>query len=480
MGNRIRNEASAANAATAALAAAQRRRVLAATSISYFIVILDTSIVNVALERIATALSMRISGLQWVTNAYTLVFAALLLTGGTLGDRLGARNVYLAGLSVFTLASAACALSMSLPMLVAARALQGIGAAMLVPCSLKLINQACPSPEARARAIGLWVGCGGVAMAAGPIAGGALIHLAGWRSIFFVNVPVGLAGIAMTCRVARDAPAMGARRFDPMGQLTAIVALAALVGVLIEGAPLGWHSPAIVAGAIVTVCAWAAFVFVESRSADAMLPMALFRSGVFAGSTFVSMASAFVFYGLLFVASLYYQRVRAYTPLATGLSLLPMTAMVAIGGIASNRLSKVIGARASMSLAFALYAAGALALLALLAGAPAWTAIAPLVAIGFAAGYVTPAATAPALATVEHRYAGVAAGVLNSARQSGSALGVAVFGSLIGSIPAFVGAMRIVLGAAAAVALVAALVWWAATAPYASRAARSHADSSYG
>ncbi|PMS15032.1 MFS transporter [Trinickia dabaoshanensis] len=460
--------------------ALQRRRVLAATSISYFIVILDTSIVNVALERIATALSMQISGLQWVTNAYTLVFAALLLTGGTLGDRVGARNVYLAGLALFTLASTLCALSTTLPMLVGARAVQGIGAAMLVPCSLKLINQASPNPETRARAIGLWVGCGGVAMAAGPVFGGALIHLIGWRSIFFVNVPVGIAGIVLTSRVARDVPVQGARRFDPLGQFAGIVALASLIGVLIEGAPLGWRSPAIVAGALVAIFAWAAFIVIEARSRDAMLPMSLFRSGVFSGSTLVSMGSAIVFYGLLFVASLYYQRVRAYSPLATGLALLPMTAMVAVGGILSNRLSNFKGARASMCIAFGLYAAGALGLLALLSGAPGWAAVAPLISIGLAAGYVTPAATAPALATVEHRHAGVAAGVLNSARQTGSALGVAVFGSVIGSNMPFSAAMRVVLFAAALVALAAALVWWIATAAPKRPVARSRADSSYG
>ncbi|MGN6648426.1 MFS transporter [Trinickia sp.] len=456
----------------------QSRRVLAATSVSYFIVILDTSIVNVALERISVALSIPITGLQWVTNAYTLVFAALLLSGGTLGDRLGARNVYLAGLALFTLASMCCGLAPDLPMLVAARAVQGVGAALLVPCSLKLINQACPSPETRARAIGFWVGCGGVAMAAGPVFGGVLIHLLDWRSIFFVNVPVGLSGIAMTCRVARDVPKGPVRRLDVAGQLAAIVALAALIGVLIEGGPLGWRAPVVLLGIVVTVCGWAAFIAIESRTRDAMLPLSLFRSGVFSGSTFVSMASAFVFYGLLFVASLYYQRVRGYSPLSTGLTLLPMTTMVALGGVLSARLSKAGGSQVSMCLAFGLYAAGALALIALVSGAPNWTAIVPLVAIGFAAGYVTPAATAPALATVEQRDAGIAAGVLNSARQSGSALGVAVFGSVIGTSIPFVMAMRVVLFGAAAMAIVAALVWWKATETPRPIAGSPRADSS--
>jgi DHA2 family methylenomycin A resistance protein-like MFS transporter len=473
----IQWKSSGPGAASAGLSQ-DNHRILVATSISYFIVILDTSIVNVALARMSTALAIPIAGLQWVTNAYTLVFAALLLTGGTLGDRLGARNTYLAGLTLFTLASMACALSTNLPILVAARAVQGVGAALLVPCSLKLIGVACPTPDARARAIGLWVGCGGVAMAAGPIVGGMLIHLFDWRSIFFVNVPIGLCGMAMTCRIGhdiRDVRAQPGRRFDPAGQVAAIVALSSLIGVLIEGGPLGWRSPIVLVGMVLALSAGTAFVLVEARNAAPMLPLSLFRNGVFAGSTIVSMASAFVFYGLLFVASLYYQRVRAYSPLATGAALLPMTTMVAFGGFLSNRLAIVGGARAAMCIAFGLYAAGALALIALVSGAPNGVAIAPLLAIGLAAGYITPAATAPALAVVEQGHAGVAAGVLNSARQSGSALGVAVFGSVIGANMPFVFAMRVVLCAAAAVAIVAALVWWRAT-----MAPGLRADSSFG
>ena len=457
----------------------QTRRIFAATSLSYFIVILDTSIVNIALERLSTALAIPIAGLQWVTNAYTLVFAALLLTGGTLGDRLGGRNVYLAGLTLFTLASAACALAQHAPMLVAARALQGICAAMLFPSPLKLPNQACPSDDARARAIGLWVGCGGVAMAAGPIFGGVLIHWLGWRSIFLANVPVGLCALALTCRVAPELRSGPVRRFDPAGQVAAAVALATLIGVLIEGGQIGWQSPFVVAGMVATVFSWTAFFTIEARNADAMLPLKLFRSGVFSGSAFVSMASAFVFYGLLFVASLYYQRVRSYSPLATGLALLPMTSTVAAGGLLWTRLARLAGVRLSMCAAFGLYAAGAVALLSLVDGAPNWVAFAPLIAIGLAAGYVTPAATAPALATVEHGQAGIAAGVLNAARQSGAALGVAVCGSIVGASMPFTLAMRFVLCGAAAMAIVAALVWWKATTLRRPQPDRPRADSSY-
>ncbi|RDK02989.1 MFS transporter [Paraburkholderia lacunae] len=456
-------QASLSNVLNPADDGAIQRRVLAATSVSYVVVVLDTSIVNVALDRISVSLATHIASLQWVVNAYTLGFASLLLTGGTLGDRWGARNVYLAGLTVFTLASAICAVAPDLRDLIAARVLQGVGAAMLVPCSLKLINHACPAPQQRARAVGVWVGCGGVAMAAGPLAGGILIHLFDWRSIFFVNVPIGLLGMAMTWRIAPDRRPAQANRFDSAGQVTAIVALGALIGVLIDGKTLGWDSPLIVSGIVMTVAAWAAFLALEARNTHPMLPLSFFRSGIFAGSTCVSMASAFVFYGLLFVTSLYYQQARGYSPLWAGLAFLPMTAMVAVGSVVSNRIARLFGTRWSMCAAFGFYAVGALGMLSCGPSSPYWLAVAPMLAIGLAAGFVSPAATAPAMGTVEKHRAGVAAAVLNSARQTGAALGVAIFGTLIATVHPFEAGMQAALWTAAAVSLVAAQIWWLAS-----------------
>jgi DHA2 family methylenomycin A resistance protein-like MFS transporter len=441
-----------------------QRRVMAATSVSYIAVLLDTSIVNVALDRISVSLATNIGGLQWVMNAYTLAFASLLLTGGTLGDRWGARNVYLAGLAVFTLASAVCGMAGDLPSLIVSRVLQGMGAAMLVPCALKLINHACPEPNQRARAIGVWVGCGGVAMAAGPLIGGVLIHLFGWRSIFFVNVPIGLAGIWLTWPISRDDASPKDRHFDVVGQLTAIVVLGVLISVLIEGRTLGWASPLILAGITVAVATMVTFLVVEARSAHPMLPPSLFKSGIFVGSTCVSMASAFVFYGLLFVVSLYYQQTRGYSPLWAGLAFLPMTAMVAVGSLISNRIVKIAGTRRSMCSAFGLYAAGALGMLSAGPASPYWFALGPLLAIGLASGFVSPAATAPAMGTVERHRAGVAAAVLNSARQTGAALGVAIFGTLVAAMQSFEVGMHAVLWTAAAVSLFAGFAWWCALA----------------
>jgi DHA2 family methylenomycin A resistance protein-like MFS transporter len=422
---------------------------------------LDASIVNVGLEPIADGLATDVAGLQWVVNAYTLAFASLLLTAGTLGDRWGARRVYFAGLGVFTLASAICGLVPDLTALTIARVLQGIGASMLVPSSLKLINHAYPDPDKRAGAVGVWIGCGGIAMAAGPLVGGILIYFFGWRSIFFVNVPIGLIGIWLTWRIAGDTGESTLRHFDPAGQITAIIALGALIAVLIESSTLGWRSPPILAGIAVSALGWAGFLAIEARRTQPMLPLSFFENGIFSGSTFVSMASALVFYGLLFVFSLYYQKALGYSPLWAGLAFLPMTTMVAAGSMLSSRVVKHCGARGSMCAAFGFYAIGSMGMSAATSASSSyWLAVIPMVPIGLASGFISPAATAPAMGTVDKSRAGVAGAVLNSARQAGAALGVALFGTLTAALHQFEAGMHAALWVAAAISLLAATVWW--------------------
>ena len=441
-----------------------QRRVLAATVISYVVVILDTSIVNVALERMADAFTTGIAGLQWVVNAYTLAFASLLLTGGALGDRLGARRVYVAGLAVFTLASALCGVATSLPVLTTARLVQGAGAAMLVPCSLSLINHAYPDPVQRTGAIGLWAGFGGVAMAAGPLAGGVLIHLLGWRGIFLVNLPVGLVGLWLTARIGTETPLLQGRHLDLMGQAAAIIALGLPVMALIEGPALGWGSPVIITSLAASGVAWAVFLWLEARQTQPMLPLTFFRGQVFSGSTLVSMVSAFTFYGVVFVLSLYLQRIRGFAPLQAGFAFLPLTALVAVGSLVSGRLVRAYGPRVSVSTAFIVYAMGFLGLLAAVLNEVLWPAALAMPLIGAAAGFVTPAATAAMMGTVEKGRAGIAAGVMNAARQTGAALGVAVFGALVAGRETFVLGFLAALWTAAGMSLIAALIWWIALA----------------
>ena len=441
-----------------------QHRVLAATVISYVVVILDTSIVNVALEQIADAFATGVAGLQWVVNAYTLAFASLLLTGGALGDRLGARRIYFAGLAIFTLASVLCGAAISLPVLTAARIVQGAGAAMLVPCSLSLINHAYPDPVQRTGAFGLWAGFGGVAMAAGPLAGGVLIHLFGWRGIFLVNLPVGLVGLWLTARIGTETPTAPGRHLDVVGQAAAIIALGLPVMTLIEGPALGWGSPVVITGLAASGVAWAVFLWLEARQARPMLPLTLFRGRVFSGSALVSMVSAFTFYGLVFVLSLYLQGIRGVAPLQAGFAFLPLTALVAVGSLVSGRLVRAYGPRVSVSAAFIIYAAGFLGLVAATLNEVIWPATLALPLIGFAAGLVTPAVTAAMMGTVESGRAGIAAGVMNAARQTGAALGVAVFGALIAGQGAFIVGFQAALCGAAGMSLLAALVWWIALA----------------
>ena len=296
-------------------------------------------------------------------------------------------------------------------------------------------------------------------MAAGPLVGGILIHLFDWRSIFLVNAPIGVVGIWLTCRIPRDKRSLHARPFDPAGQITAMLALGALIAVLIEGSRLGWRSPTILAGMTIDGMAWVAFLLIEARRSHPMLPLHLFKNAIFSGSTLISMVSAFVFYGLTFLLGLYFQRVHGYSPLWTGLSFLPLTAVMVVGSMLSGPLVARYGQRWPMCAAFGLYMLGFLGLTLLTPASPYWLAALSMPAIGIAAGFISPAATAPAMGTVEKSQAGIAAGVLNSARQTGAALGIAVFGTLIATSPSFENGMHAALWIAAAVSLAAAVIW---------------------
>lgn len=293
----------------------------------------------------------------------------------------------------------------------------------------------------------------------GPLAGGLLTHLLGWRSIFLVNVPIALIGAWLTTRVASVRPPSSERSMDVAGQLLAIVALGASVAVLIEGAKLGWQAAAIRAGAVIALAAWVAFVLVEGRRKQPMLPLGFFRSPVFSASAFVSLISGLIFYGLFFLLSLYFQSTRGWSPLQTGLAFLPLTVMVAIGSFASGALNRTYGAHRLVCAGFLLYAVGFVGLVALADNAPYWRIALCFPAVGFAAGAISPAATAALMTAVDKARAGVGAGVLNASRQTGAAFGVAIFGALMSAIqPVDVG-IRVAVYLAIGLSLLGALVW---------------------
>jgi MFS transporter, DHA2 family, methylenomycin A resistance protein len=417
---------------------------LAAMSLGFGVVQLDVTIVNTALSSIGATLEGGVSELQWVVSAYTIAFAALILTSGALGDRLGAKRIFMAGFAVFTLASFVCALAPSSAILIAGRAAQGVGAAILVPNSLSLLNHAYPDPTDRGRAVGIWLAGASGALTAGPPIGGALIALFGWRSIFLVNLPIGLAGLWLTWRFASDTPKAG-HELDLPGQAAAIGALSALGTALIEGGRYGWTNPWVLAAFGATAILSVLFLIRESRAKQPMLPLSLFSNPVFAQTTLIGLMINIPFYGLIFVFSLYFQTINGWSPLATGLAFVPMMGAVLPVNLIAPRLAERLGGSAVVAAGAMISAASCLALLDLQRGASYLSLCAPLVGMGAGLALCVPPLTSALLGSVEKSRSGLAAGVLNSARQTGSVLGVALFGSLIEGTNDFISGARAAL-----------------------------------
>jgi len=431
--------------------------IIVATSLGFVLVQLDVSIVNVALGTIGRELHASVAGLQWVVDAYTVVFAALLLSGGALGDRMGARRAFVAGYVVFICASIGCGLAPTAPLLIGARVLQGVGAALLIPGSLALVNHAFGSDaRTRAVAIGLWTAAGSIALAAGPIVGGALIQSVGWRSIFFVNVPLGAIGVWLTLRAVSETRA-GGGAFDLPGQALAVATLGSLIAAVIGAGSGGWHSPLVLGGFGVAVVCGTAFVFCEARTRAPMLPLQLFARPAFRSAVLIGLAINFTFYGELFVLSLFWQRTQGFSPLRTGLAFLPICVSIGIANLVAGRIVADRGPRPAMIGGLAIAALGYL-LLSFSGPATPYLAMLPaLLIFPFGIGAAVPAMTTALLASVPKERSGIAAGVLNAARQAAGALGVAVVGALFAAQTAGVRTGLILSTALIAVALVIAV-----------------------
>ncbi len=410
---------------------------LVALCLGFFMIMMDATVVNTALPDIGHDLAATVSGLQWILDGYTLIFACLLLSAGSFGDRLGARRVFVLGLLLFTTASVACGLAPTLGVLNGARVAQGIGAALALPTSLALINASYPDRAQRARAIGVWGGLGGVAAGLGPVIGGILTSWWGWPAIFYINVPIGIAAIVLTLRYV-VAPAPKTRTgLDPLGQVLAVITVAGLAYGLIEGGAEGWTAPAVVGAFVAAVLGGVGFVAVESRHRDPMLPLGLFGSREFTGSILIGAAINIGFYGELFLLSLYFQHVRHFSPLLAGLALLPQPGIASLASWLGGRHTARVGARPVMITGLTVGALGLFAMTLPNAHSPYWILVVPLLAIGFGTAYTMPAATAATIEAAPSERAGIASGALNSSRQIGSTLGVAVFGTLVASTGAF-------------------------------------------
>jgi MFS transporter, DHA2 family, methylenomycin A resistance protein len=430
--------------------------VLAAVTLAFAVVQLDVSVVNVAARAIGSGLGSGVTGVQWVVDAYTLTFAALILSAGSLGDRIGARRVLLGGFVLFVVASMACGAAPSIDFLVAARLVQGVGAAALGACSLALLNHTFTSPASRARAVGVWAMGGSAALAFGPVAGGVLITAAGWRSIFYINVPLGIVGWWLVARYGAETPRSAGRGVDLPGQAAAMAALSLLAGATIAGGTLGFGSEYVVGGYLAAAVAGVVFVLLERRAGPrAMVPLSLFRSRVFSVTAGIGFMINVVFYGLIFVFSLYLQRQDRLSPLAAGLAFLPVMVAIMASNVLSGRLVRRRGARWVI-------VAGALLMIMGCAGGVAWPPVLAIAGLsvtalsvtGFGIGLIVPAITAALLGSVDRSRSGIASGTLTAFRQTGSVLGVALFGSLLAGHDA-VGGLRLacLIGAVLAVAV---------------------------
>ena len=445
-------------AAAAPLTATPRRSghaaaALAAAVLGFFVITLDAVVVNVALPSIRSDLGGGITGLQWVVDGYTLLFAALLLSAGALSDRIGARRAFAGGIALFVLASAACGLVPMVGALIAARFVQGAAAAVIMPSSMALIGHAYPDPVRRARAVAVWAMGASVASTCGPVVGGVLT-LVSWRAIFYVNVPVGAVALLLLVRSGRSPHRKV--RFDWAGQLTAVLAMVGLTYGAIEAGAAGFADARVLTAFVVAAVAFAVFVAAQARGAHPMMPLELFRNRNVSLTVAVGFAFVVGYFGLPFVMSLYLQQHRGLSALGAGAAFLPMMLIGLALTPFSARIAERAGARLLVVAGLAVMTAGLAALAMVPAATPVWLLSVLMVVVGLGGPLVMPPVTGVLLNSVPGHLAGTASGVFNTGRQVGGALAIAVFGALLARQATFIQGLRASLLIAAAVALAAA------------------------
>lgn len=422
--------------------AARPKASLTVAMLGFFVVALDAQIVNVALPAIRNDLGGGLAGLQWVVTGYTLMFSALQLFAGTFSDRVGARQAYGMGMILFAVASAACAFSPTLGALILSRILQGIGAAIITPASLALIREAYHDAAQRGRAIVYWGLGGSVAAAAGPVLGGLLTEI-DWRMIFFVNLPVGAVALLVLPRVAKSP-----RRpspFDWAGQITAVLALASLTYGIIEGASAGYGSTGILTVFTVFAIALTLFLIVQAKGRAPMIPLDLFSSRTVSTTLAIALVTMAAFYGVVFLQSLDFQQQRGATALETGLFFLPMTVLVALLNPLVARLMARYGHVAMIAAGQITMAIGLTGLCLLPSDSPAMLIALVMVPVGVGGSFTVPPIIAIVMDNIPAQRAGTASGVVNTARQVGGALGVAIFGAVLAT-GGFMDGLRTSLG----------------------------------
>ena len=442
---------------------------LGAVAFGLFMIMLDNTVVNVALKAIQDDLKIGVSELEWVVNGYALTFAVLMLTGGKLADMLGRRRMFIVGLAIFTLASLACGLATSAGFLIGARIVQGVGSALMNPATLSIITATFP-PRQRGMAIGIWAGVSAMALAIGPLLGGILTQQLSWGWIFFVNVPVGILAIVVA-RIAIDESrdTSHEQKLDLPGLLSSAVGLFALTYGLIEANKYGWTSGRILGLFALCVLALAVFVVIEMRSRLPMLDLSLFKNPTFAGANLVMLLVALAMFGVFFFVSLYMQNVLGYSPTQAGAAFLPMTVLIVLIAPIAGKLSDRVGSRWLMGTGMVFVSASLLIFSRLGLGSTYWHILPGLIVGGLGMALTMTPTTAAAMGSVAVDKAGVGSAVLNSMRQVGGSLGIALMGAIVVSyvsaparsaqaLPQFIDGLQHALLVAAAIAFVSSIV----------------------
>ncbi|MGW0550135.1 MFS transporter [Streptomyces altiplanensis] len=409
----------------------RRSLVLAICCMSLLIVSLDNTALNVALPSMRKELGASVAGMQWTVDAYTLVLASLLMLAGSTADRIGRRKVFKAGLVLFTLGSLLCSLAPNLESLVAFRMVQAVGGSMLNPVAMSIITNTFTEPRERARAIGVWGGVVGISMAAGPLVGGLLVDSVGWRAIFWVNLPVGLAALLLTVRYVPESRAPKARRPDPVGQLLIIALLGSLTYAIIEAPLAGWTSPLILTSAGTAVLSLVGLLVYEPRRAEPLIDLRFFRSAPFSGATVIAVCAFAALGGFLFMNTLYLQDVRGFSALHAGLYMLPMAALTFVCAPLSGRLVGSRGPRLPLLVAGVAMAASGVLFAVFEAETSTPLLFTGYVLFGLGFGMVNAPITNTAVSGMPRAQAGVAAAVASTSRQVGQTLGVAVIGAVL-------------------------------------------------
>ncbi|GAA1574541.1 DHA2 family efflux MFS transporter permease subunit [Kribbella karoonensis] len=409
----------------------RRLLVLAICCSSLFIVGLDSTIVNLALPAIRAEFGASVAKLQWTIDAYTLVLASLLMVSGSTADRVGRRRTFQAGLVLFGIGSLLCGVAPTIDLLILFRVLQAVGGSMLNPVAMSIITNTFTDPRERAQAIGIWGGVVGLSMAVGPVVGGTLVDAAGWRFIFWINVPVAVAAVLMTAFFVPESRAAVPRRIDPVGQVLVVLLLGGLTYGIIEGRSAGWGSPLIVGCFVVCVAALVSLVYYESRREEPLLDPRFFRSAPFSGATLIAVCGFSALSGFLFLNSLYLQSVRGFTALHAGLLTLPMAAMTVVFAPISGWLVGHRGPRIPLVVAGTMLATSGLILSQLSTTTATLHLLVAYLVFGLGFGMLNAPITNAAVSGMPRAQAGVAAAIASTSRQVGASLGVAVAGTVL-------------------------------------------------